>query len=465
MNDSKTMYQIYNDEYSLVSYPYGVDSSSFTVDDTRKDITYGLYLRIPIGKSVATPTFKEAELFTISKFNDESIEFVTASDESGSFSASSVYVIIPCYSRVDGRGNTIIKYDIVADTPTNALGINLLSTESVETTIAGMNTANVASGTKAELSERLGYSYDIVNGTNFNSRPRIASVLTAVSAEPSDENYVNPSSGYKIGTTYTIYPLEGYWDDINESNIVKPTITVNYNISLDAEMKTTSFTITGGSGYQAGDTFSVSNGGSIEVASVDNQGAIRDIVMVTQGSSFTSAPTVTYDSPSRSVVGSGATVTVNNSYAVDSVSLDSSDGFPFTEGGVGTIRPLSGYDADSDLIDYTLYYETDNPGVYAVENLDKFSLDSIYVMSQGIGYGAVTSYDLHIYKPNYVTRLYEYVANTFDITYDLKLKADNYLLPSIGSSTPDASRFYDAPLLSGSPPNNRIFTHTIKEEE
>lgn len=136
-------------------------------------------------------------------------------------------------------------------------------------------------------------------------------------------------SGYKLGTTFTLS------DDNARTTIGGLS---DASITGNLRLNSSTISISDGEFYQVGETFTVTDSvsgssGIIQITEVaSNSRAITKTILVSSDNGFTNTPSVTYNGSN----GSGATITINDNYAVGSVTVN--DGGEAYPGGINMVK-------------------------------------------------------------------------------------------------------------------------------
>ena len=377
------IHKVFGSHFALYYDPSTVHTDMFLVAPGVNNVPFDLEIRSNYLNLEPNHNYNEAIISANKILNETTIEFVKANDFSGSFTDSKVYVILTDMKSTYG----IVEYTVHTDG--SLISPNLIKNEILTSSLGAYNELIFDSYSKSDIDE-------LYFGAIYNNYPDIHSLLAgrliSITSlyDPSyytsyyNTNFDNQpvstpiygNSGYKLGSTYTIYPDGYYADEI--SSFVKP------NISLKLKLSENTVSISGGSNYQVGDTFTIngaSSQGVVTVSGVTNNGSISTIEITNAGSDFTITPTVTHNS----VTGSNAVINITNDFAVEDITLNSY-GYPFINGGLGIIKEDLGTEPATLYNNARVIYSTDNPGYIANLQNNKFSLGSITVDRYGSGY-------------------------------------------------------------------------------
>lgn len=372
------IHRVFGSHFSLFYDRSTVHTDMFLVTPGVNNVPFDLEIRSNYLNLEPDHHYDEAIISANKILNETTIEFAQADDFSGSFTDSKVYVILTDMNSTYG----IVEYTVHTDG--SLISPNLIKNEILTTNISGYNHLIFNSYNKSDIDKL--YTAAIYSG-DPEIHSLLAGRLTSVVSlyDPSyysneDDNPVSlavyDNSGYKLGSTYTIYPDGYYADEI--SGFVKP------SISLKLKLSENTISISGGSNYQVGDTFTINGGvsqGIITVSSVNDDGSISTVEITNTGSDFTITPTVT----DNSATGSSAVIEIANDFAIEDVTLNSY-GYPFINGGLGIIKEDLSTEPATLLNNARVIYSTDNPGYVAKLQNDKFSIGSITVDRVGSGY-------------------------------------------------------------------------------
>jgi hypothetical protein len=203
---------------------------------------------------------------------------------------------------------------------------------------------------------------------------KILSRVTGVNIPSGSEG-----NGYVLGSTFEIE--DQAWDTDDGLNA----------LTISCSLKACYYTLTvfGGSGYQLGDTFTLTDGAVTAVYEVgglfnlinsneDSGGAVLDIRLVSSDSGFTNTPTVTYNGST----GSGATITVNDNYGIGSVSIVNASNMGYINDDALPIAAK--FDGDSYTPDRFAYVVlSTESGDDSVTFTDKLLLHSFEILKNG----------------------------------------------------------------------------------
>ena len=184
-------------------------------------------------------------------------------------------------------------------------------------------------------------------------------------------------NGYVLGSTFEIE--DQAWDTDDGLNA----------LTISCSLKACYYTLSvfGGSGYQVGDTFTLTDGAvtavyevtGLVLTSINNVfGGVLDIDLVSSDSGFTNTPTVTYNGST----GSGATITVNDNYGIGSVSIVNASNMGYINDDALPIAAK--FDGDSYTPDRFAYVVlSTESGDDSVTFTDKLLLHSFEVLKNG----------------------------------------------------------------------------------
>jgi hypothetical protein len=316
-----------------------------------------------------------------------SVEFIDSSDAAGTLTG-------PIF--VEWKGN-LLKYTVVANEP---------SSPSIETateihgplsasTVFTKSTEEVSTTTDDILyTKRLNYmsDYDSNMGTAINS-PQLYGYIDSL-------EICEGGTGISL-TGLSSLSLEKATDIIDSSEFADATIDCELGIDEST------IDILGGFDYEINDTFVVSDGtasvdGVITVVSVDGVGAITSTIVTTTGKGFVSTPTVAYNGTD----GNGAIITINDSYTISSISLDTA-GTPYKHGIVSIL--IDGNDSYA-----SAKVKISNGGKYPVINENSFKISDVDIIGRSTGYNGTTSLKIvntktdEIKDSSFVTVTYEH---------------------------------------------------------
>lgn len=377
------IHRIFNDPLQLYNDTTTIHTDMFDVISDVNNVPFDLRLETNYGPEEHYNIPARVSLHK--KLNANTINFTQASDFSGSFNDPNVYVIVlsdnDLFSiveyTVDTDGISLITPNLIKNNPISSLPITSQQEVTTKDQIKFYNFGynnNRFNFTQVLLASRL------VSIDGLYTRSNIDSIIS-----PNEPLINYDNSGYKIGSSYTIYPYGMYADEV--PNFVKPGISLKLNLS------TQTVSITGGSGYVLGDVFSIVGGdtnGSIEVSSVSESGAILSTNISNYGSNFSSLPTVSYDGST----GANADIVVNNDFSIEDITL-TSYGFPFTNGHPGIIKEDLPTEPASNSQQARVLYSTDDPGYYVSLDRNAFTIDSVTVDTYGTGYSSFAKLEFY----------------------------------------------------------------------
>jgi hypothetical protein len=218
----------------------------------------------------------------------------------------------------DSNNLCIVSFDIISNTLTNPQIIQNGS-------FLSGDRDDLGSYTFSNLSKSVSESTSLYGNAN---------IFSLWLAPVSSIDFFGYTSGIKLNTIFKINR------SLNISNTLFSS-SDDCSLAANLRMNNNTVSISGGTGYQINDTFTLTDPGSdpatLTITDIDEQGAIIGFDFTYFGRNFTQTPTATYNGST----GVGANINFNNDYSLASIDVvDGGNGYSYND-------TISAYDPDT----------------------------------------------------------------------------------------------------------------------